>query len=1276
MNFPDQNHFEQIRRRLWCNRDFGQASVMVGAGFSRNAEKIAIGTPNMPTWAELGEQMYDELYPQDFSGREKARKDASINPLNLASEYEAVFGRSALNDFLNRKIPNDQYNPGKLHKLLMSLPWSDVFTTNYDSLLERTRPIIHNRKYDLICKHEDIPGKMQPRIIKLHGSFPSHSPFIFTEEDYRSYPKKFAPFVNMVQQSIMENVFCLIGFSGDDPNFLNWIGWVRDNFGDLTPPIYLCGLLNYSDAKKAILKQKNILTIDIAPLFPKDKWPDSSNRHAKALEWFLLSLKRGNPPNIRSWPEPNDVKDNEIKIWEESTHLPELLKGFSPLPDPGDLQPSSSLDEQTFKNQCNTWGKTREVYPGWVICPRSNRENLWEYTKRWVEKTFEYTEKLSAPDDIFILYELNWRLEITLTPLFTHWVSKITACLEKYNPFPEILSIEKSYVRPDYSYDQQQNWDWNKISKAWIELAFSLCRVAREDHDKVSFNLWIDYLDKVADFAPELKSRWFHEKCLFHIFHFEYQQAKQVLEKWPPSLSSDFWEVKRAAVYAELGDLEEAERIAELALDRIRSRQQPYSVDYSLYSQEGWVMYLLQIVKRNTYSDEQWFSSYRERWSQLENFLCNPHDELGVLSERMDRVPEPMKLRKEEKKSFYPGTITKTYHYSTPVIWYSALPAFNILRMLEEAGIPIRCGSVVPYDAGKKAAKWIRPYSPLWSITTIIRSRGNSEYIDEFFTFTYIAVLSQENINQLHLKFYNFLLNYTHGNQNERSLVERSELERVEIIIKLTSRICFRLDDERLRGILNVVISFYRNARLLSRISFSNAISELFNGIFYTLTHTEIIHALPELLSLPIAGERGFESLSAESFPEPFDYININRNDDSDNKLFKQIQYLILIINQSNSYTRSRAIKRIDKLFRAGLLNNDEQYLLAEALWSKLDAESQLPMSENHYKFTFLSLPELKPGESKQRFVEFLLSKAAFGLDNNKDIHYFQEWISSTKQPFVNSEVSVDWSLDNIICLTEKILSQWNQYKKRMSEDYYSFNQQFKDEITDSTYKLIEVLSYVVFPHLCNGDDELKKNILEIVNELENAGFCVAMVLPMTLFILPDNFDQVSQKMRESLTSISADEIQRADLSLFRWLNYSCENNIPKPSSDLLDILVGRVLTRHQPGLNTATDVIATIITEMPDQLNNKQLNSLFLALKYLLEETKLPTIFEFEMEISSKSSIVTNDRPEYQKLCSQLAFNLHKLFSRQEKDIPDILTQWKELAENSILPEVRKIWM
>ena len=75
----------------------------------------------------------------------------------------------------------------------------------------------------------------------------------------------------MVQQTIMENVLCLIGFSGDDPNFLNWIGWVRDNLGKNTPPIYFCGFV--SSTQRRMLEARRITPIDFSPLFPDYKYP-------------------------------------------------------------------------------------------------------------------------------------------------------------------------------------------------------------------------------------------------------------------------------------------------------------------------------------------------------------------------------------------------------------------------------------------------------------------------------------------------------------------------------------------------------------------------------------------------------------------------------------------------------------------------------------------------------------------------------------------------------------------------------------------------------------------------------------------------------------------------------------------------------------------------------------------------------------------------------------------------------------------------------------------
>ena len=81
-------------------------------------------------------------------------------------------------------IPDLNIEPSGIHVELLELPWVDVFTTNYDTLLERASAKVVTRRYEPVVNKDDIPYAIKPRIVKLHGSFPSERPFIITEEDY------------------------------------------------------------------------------------------------------------------------------------------------------------------------------------------------------------------------------------------------------------------------------------------------------------------------------------------------------------------------------------------------------------------------------------------------------------------------------------------------------------------------------------------------------------------------------------------------------------------------------------------------------------------------------------------------------------------------------------------------------------------------------------------------------------------------------------------------------------------------------------------------------------------------------------------------------------------------------------------------------------------------------------------------------------------------------------------------------------------------------------
>ena len=106
------------------------AAVLVGAGFSRNAIRLDGSEKLMPDWNELAKIFCEKLGL-------KYTNNQYIDPLSLAQQVEVLYGKPYLNNLLKTVMEDEAYQPGKVHDLLMSLPWTDVFTTNYDTLLER-----------------------------------------------------------------------------------------------------------------------------------------------------------------------------------------------------------------------------------------------------------------------------------------------------------------------------------------------------------------------------------------------------------------------------------------------------------------------------------------------------------------------------------------------------------------------------------------------------------------------------------------------------------------------------------------------------------------------------------------------------------------------------------------------------------------------------------------------------------------------------------------------------------------------------------------------------------------------------------------------------------------------------------------------------------------------------------------------------------------------------------------------------------------------------------
>ncbi len=212
-DFQGQIYLDEIRDVLRDQR----ASVLIGSGFSRNARKPSPESAPMLTWDQLGRALAERL------GQNLGRSVWAVDPARLAQEYEDTLGQPALNDFLMKQVRDDEFEPGDAHCRLLNLPWRDVFTTNWDTLLERCSGE-HHLGFQVLERPSALALVDPPRIVKLHGSFPACEPLIVTREDYRTYAGALEPFANLLRQALMETTFLLLGFSGKDPNFERWCG--------------------------------------------------------------------------------------------------------------------------------------------------------------------------------------------------------------------------------------------------------------------------------------------------------------------------------------------------------------------------------------------------------------------------------------------------------------------------------------------------------------------------------------------------------------------------------------------------------------------------------------------------------------------------------------------------------------------------------------------------------------------------------------------------------------------------------------------------------------------------------------------------------------------------------------------------------------------------------------------------------------------------------------------------------------------------------------------
>ena len=1247
MSLPDQKYMNHVRDALWSRAE--RASVMIGSGFSKNAEPVRPDAGELPLWHELARAMFDKLYPPSVVGSQHSAPTSASDPsiaLGLAQEYKDTFGRSSLHLFLQQQVRHEDFNPGGFHKRLLKLPWRDVFTTNWDTLLERTRQSVPERPYSVVHNKDEIPLSPQPRIVKLNGSLDGHYPLVVAEGDYRAYRDHHAPFVNTVQQAMMETVFCLIGFSGSDPNFVKWSTWVHENLGESAPRIYLAGWLELSDDQRACLQARNVFAIDLARHPKAAHWPELLH-HRYATDWILRSLQGGRPYDVAYWPTPVaqslpelpvHFKPVEVVTWDNP-----IAEPWSP-PTSGD---SRSVEDST-RELLTIWTKNRNLYPGWLVAPLEARGPLISRTRAWEPQILQVLNSLPMVERLDAIRELVWRHEITLEPISSELESAAQDALSAIgNTQPDSSTVESRNIS-------------SQIREAWREIALTLVTTARHRLDDSTFIQRIETATQFIDDNPDVGHRIRHERCLWAVWCLDFDALDGLLSDWNTENCDPIWVMRKAALLGEAGRDEEAVKLTEQAVAHIRR----FPVDDRSVagpSREGWALW--------STIDFESQSEVSNRWNELASLKCDAHAEMagitGALSNKeASNHPPPFDL----------GTIRDGWSIRFET-GNRLAPAFRAIRLSEVAGLPASNPQAFrPGATGAQmlqlAAEHLVKFSPEVAIRLVLRSCTNDKDkpLMRVLSRNHLALLPDDAVQRLVRDCIRVI---DHG-------LSRGWVEPTRVAMEVLSRLVSRLESDSALEVFDYAFKVYRNRqhRVMSHASIGPPLKNLLTRSWKSLPQNHRTNRVLDLLGAPIVGLDGFTVQISEHYPDPGELvrgdsgIRFPDRSDQNEAQWQDIVDLLLRSLRAGGEARKRAANRLAPIAIEGLLTVAEVSEVSDALWAAEYVPADgLPTATSLYDWAFLVLPEPEPRLADRRFRARWLTCDA--VKSRHDVSDSGGTVSVSLGSSPNNPTQLEdalWHLGGAIAelrargssfdLTdaerEHVIDLVSQWAKASGNTHTDIAMQF--ELRRYSLWALEalgpILSRIEIPA------PVGETLFQKLKALTESGTPAFGPIGSLVRVIPHRASEMASWLRTGLASGSHDMASGALSGLVAWMHLSINSDslVQSPPEDILRELGLIIAARRKESLSEALLVAKQVFDEGSGEMQDIILNFTLEGLDYLAEELR------YDGEHGD------NDVPNLRWRCAQLASSL----SQAGFACSPAVTHWLQIASADPFPEVR----
>lgn len=1048
MEKESQENLELIADCLWN----GRASVFVGAGFSKNANLISGGSLP-PNWNQLG----DLFFEKTRNHRPNMTELAYASVLRLAEDVENMYGRDALYKLICDAVNDDKLEPSDVHYRLLALPWNNVYTTNYDTLLEKslTRQGEHKcRQYSVITSDQAIGAASPPILMKLHGDIDDPSSIIITEEDYRTYPSKHPAMINHIQNTIMMETMVLIGFSGNDPNFRQWLGWVRDALRDKQRKIFLLSVEDLSDVDKMAFERKNVIVVDLNGMGGENSTP--SKNVSAAISYFDRYIR---------------VRENESEQYRKSA----LEWG------------KSSSNEADVEQLYIQWKEEHNTYPGWLIMPREKREY-------WVNvKGFSLNEgklsKLDRTKQLLFLDEFNWRIEKCLLPMENRWESVYRSVLDQYNSLT------------GYS---------EEIQNACVNLKLGLLRLYRQEGWDGKWQIIHDELDSIREKLSECqRCRFDYEQALNAIYQNDFRLLEEVLNNWEECLSDPYWDIKRGSIWAEYMSLDKGRRITQEAFKAIckkldassKESERFYWASRKVHAHAVW-NYMASanfsdgsgetVVARQTWSE---LKSYDNIWYEREFFDANVRS-----------IEEALRV-KTKRTSFQLGQYSTTMSLSGNFRDYRM--AYAYFLFYEEAGSPIHLPflTTVVKKTLEKSLSVMGYCSPRIAECWLLRS-GDFKLVSAVYNRRFLERTGYDDVNSLYSRCLGCLDTMLKADIGESA--PSWTLTYRKVLPEILSRLCMKSSYEsRVKTFDYIDEIFKRN----DSIHFES-MDKLLSSLISSFSKSEISGLIPRLAEMHIAYDR-----FGDFRLEPFSYVNETCRV-SANSVRTIVEDLLGHIGHEEKEDKA-LIYRLCFLDQCKALSSDQRNRLATILWSRVDDSGfPVGTIFSRFAFLTLPHPaDINPETLLKEYI-LSTNMPVVGSSGNISFYHGTLPILNDIKGTTNDDVHFLWDASLLNAMCANLIKMWDSDKNLLckDDDHVSLFS-YKDELQQRFMDVDSIIANVLYPNLNILTDGNIQCLKRMANEYEDYGM-YSLRMKLALFGVEEGEVNVEREIRIRLGAL------------------------------------------------------------------------------------------------------------------------------------------------------------